>query len=285
MVNSCCCATAELYGILLYCNTFTGKSIKIVTENVDFANRLPKLIKKAFGFAFDEQLEVGAGKKKYVFRMTNEEHIGHIFAGFGLTAKTNLSHHVNFGVLEEDCCRVSFLRGIFLAGGSVTDPSKRYHLELTTTHRKVSAEVNALLLDMSFFPKITNRNGSVILYFKQSDYIEDFLTTIGAPVCAMDIMEAKVEKDIRNVVNRRVNCDTANLTKVVDAAQDQLAAIRKLKRRKQMGSLPDKLRQTALLRQKHPEATLTELGEMMKPKVSKSAINHRMRKIIELSKE
>ena len=115
--------------------------------------------------------------------------------------------------------------------------------------------------------------------------IEDFLTTLGAPVQAMQIMEAKVEKDLRNGVNRRVNCETANLGKAVDAAQEQLAAIRRLEANGTYNDLPDKIRKTAELRKANPEATLQELAQMQDPPLTKSAINHRMRKLIELSKQ
>ena len=138
--------------------------------------------------------------------------------------------------------------------------------------------------EVGFAPKCVTRAGSHVLYFKQSDQIEDFLTTLGAPVCAMGIMEAKVEKDLRNGVNRRVNCETANLGKAVDAAQEQLAAIRRLKERGLYEELPQKLKETAQLRQDHPEATLLELSQMQDPPVSKSAINHRMRKLLDLSR-
>ena len=278
-VSKKCCAVAECFGVLLYCNTFSTDLVKIVTESRDFAERLPKLFRRAFGLEFDEVPGAGAGK--LVFTITDPAKLRQIFAAFGFSVERHVTLHVNFGILEEDCCRVSFLRGAFLAGGSVTDPAKRYHLELTTSHQKVSREVNALLLDLGFYPKDTGRNGTSVLYFKQSDYIEDFLTLLGAPVCAMAIMEAKVEKELRNGVNRRVNCDTANLTKVVDAAQDQIAAIRRLEERGLLEQLPDKLRQTARLRMENPEATLTELAQMFDPPVTKSAMNHRMRKLIE----
>ena len=207
-----------------------------------------------------------------------------MFETFGLEPDDHLSHHLNFGVIEEDCCRTSFVRGAFLAGGSVTDPEKRYHLELATSHLRVTREVYSLLMELGFFPKDTTRSGNHVLYFKQSDYIEDVLTTLGAPVCAMRIMEAKVEKDLRNGVNRRVNCETANLGKAVDAAQEQLAAIRRLEASGAYRDLPDKLRKTAELRKANPEATLQELAQMQDPPLTKSAINHRMRKILELSK-
>ena len=282
-LSKTCCAVAEAYGILLFCNTFSPAGVRIVTESRDFAQRLPKLFKKAFGLEFDLLPDSEQGKQ--IFGIENSQKLLRIYETFGLEQQTTISLHVNLSILEEECCRISFLRGTFLAGGSVTDPEKRYHLELATSHLRVSREVYSLLLELGFFPKDTARGGSSVLYFKQSDYIEDVLTTLGAPVCAMQIMEAKVEKDLRNGVNRRVNCETANLGKAVDAAQEQLAAIRKLEARGLYDDLPPKLRQTAELRKENPEATLLELAQMQDPPLTKSAINHRMRKLIELSRQ
>ena len=281
-ISKTCCAVAESYGVLLFCNTFSPTSIRIVTESRDFAQRLPKLFQKAFSLKFDQTPETEQGKQ--IFSMDDPRKIHRIYDVFGLEAATTVALQVNLGILEEDCCRVSFLRGAFMAGGSVTDPEKRYHLELATSHLRVSREVKHLMEEVGFAPKCVTRAGSHVLYFKQSDQIEDFLTTLGAPVCAMGIMEAKVEKDLRNGVNRRVNCETANLGKAVDAAQEQLAAIRRLKERGLYEELPQKLKETAQLRQDHPEATLLELSQMQDPPVSKSAINHRMRKLLDLSR-
>ncbi len=278
-----CCAVSECFGVLLYCNTFQPGQIRIVTESPDFAARLPRLFKKAFGLTFDVLPEEKRGKR--VFQITDPEKLAVVWEAFGFSREGDPALHVNYGLLEDDACGYAFLRGAFLSGGSVTDPGKRYHLELATTHAKVGRETHALMLDLDLSPKETERGGSVVLYFKQSDYIEDFLTSIGAPVCAMEIMEAKVEKELINGVNRRVNCETANLTKVVDAAQEQLAAIRKLESSGRLETLSSKLQETAALRRKNPEATLTELAEMMNPPLTKSAMNHRMRKLIELAKE
>ena len=239
---------------------------------------------KVAGFSFDQEPDAEE-TGKLVFTVDSQEKIHKIFAQFGLSAAKDVTLHVNYGILEEDEERLAFLRGAFLSGGSVTDPAKRYHLELTTSHYKVSRETCALLLDAGFSPKETTRGGNSILYFKQSNLIEDFLTAIGAPVCAMGVMEAKVEKDLRNGVNRRVNCETANLTKVVDASMEQVAAIRKLQKRGQLKDLPPKLRETAKLRLENPEATLQELAAMQDPPVSKSAMNHRMRKLVALANE
>jgi len=284
-VSRRCCAISECFGILLFCNTFSDSLIRIVTENPDFAARLPKLFRKAFGIEFDLLPEEKEQRGKLAFQIFDPEKLRLIRENFGYAPAGEPMLHVNYGVFEDGGCPPAFLRGAFLSGGSVTDPGKRYHLELSTTHLKVGRETHALMLDMDLFPKETERNGSSVLYFKQSDYIEDFLTIIGAPVCAMGIMEAKVEKGLINDVNRRVNCETANLTKVVDAAQEQLTAIRRLEESGRLEELPAKLQETAALRRNHPEATLTELAEMLDPPVTKSAINHRMRKLIELSKE
>ena len=275
-----CCRAAECYGILLFCNTFTRKEIRIVTENLSFARMLPGLFRRTFGLDFDIYPSLDR-PGKHAFIIDDPEKLDFIFSVYGQEHES-LAHHVNYAVLEEDCCRQSFIRGAFLAGGSVTDPDKRYHLELTSQHLKVMAETCSLLMELGFSPKQTTGRGSGILYFKQSDMIVDFLTAIGAPVCAMKIIEAKMEKELRNGVNRRVNCDTANLTKAVDAAQQQLQAIRALEQRGQLEQLPAKLKEAAELRKQNPEATLSELAAMTVPPISKPAMSHRLRKLIEL---
>ena len=277
------CAVAEGYGVLLYCNTFSSTEIRIITESRDFAARLPRLFKKAFGITFDQEPAV-QDRGKLQFAISSEDKIAKIFETLQMDLKASLTLHVNFGMLEEEAECMAYLRGAFLAGGSVTDPAKRYHLEMTTSHYKVSRETCALLIECGFSPKELSRGGNNILYFKQSDYIEDFLTAIGAQVSAMGVMEAKVEKDLRNGVNRRVNCETANLTKVVDASMGQMAAIRGLEEAGELDKLPGKLRETALLRRENPEATLQELAAMLNPPITKSAINHRMRKLLELAR-
>ena len=277
------CAVAEGYGVLLYCNTFSSTEIRIITESRDFAARLPRLFKKAFVITFDQEPAV-QDRGKLQFAISSEDKIAKIFETLQMDLKASLTLHVNFGMLEEEAECMAYLRGAFLAGGSVTDPAKRYHLEMTTSHYKVSRETCALLIECGFSPKELSRGGNNILYFKQSDYIEDFLTAIGAQVSAMGVMEAKVEKDLRNGVNRRVNCETANLTKVVDASMGQMAAIRALEEAGELDKLPGKLRETALLRRENPEATLQELAAMLNPPITKSAINHRMRKLLELAR-
>jgi DNA-binding protein WhiA len=130
-MNKHCCAVAEAYGVLLFCNTFSAAGVRIVTESKDFAQRLPRLFKKAFDVDFDQTPETELGKQ--VFVIEDREKTLRIYETFGLEPETIISLHVNLGILEEECCKISFLRGAFMAGGSVTDPEKRYHLELATS--------------------------------------------------------------------------------------------------------------------------------------------------------
>lgn len=280
-----CCAVAEAFGILLYSNTFSGECIRIITESREFAIFLPKLFRKAFSLEFDEFPSVMA-PGKLVFQITDPQKLLAIFHIYGFELEKMLSLHVNLSVLEDGCCRSAFLRGMFLAGGSVTDPAKGYHLEVATVHQAVARETYTLMEEtLGFYPKMASRNGTQVLYLKQSDLISDCLTFLGAPVAAMGIMETKLEKELKNKVNRRCNCDEANTSKVVDAAQEQLNAIRVIRRRNMMDHLPEKLRQAALAREQNPASSLTELAAMMDPPITKPAMNHRLKKLILMAKE
>lgn len=276
-----CCAQAECYGALLCANRFGGGEARIVTESEAFAARLPALFRKAFHISFDRLPEEGPGKR--VFSITEADKLAALTAAFGYDPSAAVSHHINFAVLEEDHCRTAFFRGAFLAGGSVTDPQKDYHLELTTTHLSVNRELLTLLREAGFTPKAAQRGGSYMAYFKQSEAVADFLTAIGAPLAAMELMNAKAEKDLRGGVNRRVNCDAANLGKAVDAAQEQLSAIRRLAERISLTELPPKLSEAARLRLENPDLTLTELAALCQPPITKSSLSHRLKKIADLA--
>ena len=279
-----CCAQAEAYGILLYCHTFSSSEVRIITENPNFAARLPRLFQRAFDLRFDRQPDLETERTgKMIFQIRSREKLDHIIDLLGYAPRQSLALHINFAMVEEECCRASFLRGCFFAGGSITDPAKRYHLELTSSHLQASRELEVLLRESGYPPKSVTRNGSSVTYFKQSDQIEDFLTLIGAPAAALRIMSTKVEKGIRNSVNRRLNCDSANLDKAVEAAQSQGAAIRKLEAAGRLKELPDKLQETAALRLAHLELSLSELAETFDPPVTKSCLNHRLRKLVELA--
>lgn len=279
-----CCAVAEGCGVLLYASTFSAGEVRIVTENDEFAARLPRLFQRAFGVKFDElpeEKKVG----KQVLRITREDKLEAIWRALGYDRRAHFALHLNFALLEEECCRAAFLRGAFLSGGSVTDPQKRYHLELATSHVQAGREVEALLRDMGFEPKNVMRQGSLITYFKSSEHIADLLTLIGAPGRALEIVSAKIEKEMRNTVNRRVNCDAANLDKTVMAAREQVEAFTRLTESGAIGDLPVKLQEVAVARLLQPELTLSELAATFDPPLTKSCLNHRIRKLMEIARE
>ncbi len=280
-----CCALAQCFGILLFCNHFSGDGIRIITESRDFAAILPKLFKKAFGITFDAEPNPDAGGKR-IYQITHKDKIAMVMGAYGFDPADTLSLHINLPVVEEECCKIAFFRGAFLAGGSVTDPEKGYHLEFSTTHQSVAREAYAFMQEvLGFYPKTAQRGGGQVLYLKHSELISDCLTFLGAPIAAMGIMEARLEKELSNNVNRRCNCDDANTSKVVEAAQGQLAAIRILREKGRIDSLPPKLQQAAVARESNPELSLTELAAMMEPPITKPAMNHRLKKLVSMAKE
>ena len=280
-----CCCQAMAYGILLFANTFRSDLVRIVTESREFALLLPRLFRRAFKMEFDEFPSMAA-PGKLVFQISEPWKLEFIMDAYGFDPDSTLALHVNLSVLEDECCREHFLMGAFLAGGSVTDPGKGYHLELATGHRAVGRETHALMGEvLGFQPKQAVRGANTVLYFKQSDQISEVLTRLGASISGMAIIEAKLEKELNNKVNRRVNCDGANISKVVDAAQGQLSAIRILRERGQFEQLPQKLLQAALAREENPEASLTELAALMEPPISKPAMNHRLQMLVQKAQE
>ena len=283
--NRECCALAECFGILLYCNSFGQDGIRIITESREFGLILPKLFKKAFNVNFDNFPSLES-PGKLVFQITDPEKISGIMESFGFSFQDTLALHVNLPVVEDDCCKTAFLRGAFLAGGSVTDPEKGYHMELATTHQSVARQTYTLIREITGIEaKAAKRGGGQVLYLKNSDQVADFLAFLGASVAAMGIMEARLEKELNNKVNRRCNCDDANTSKVVEAAQEQITAIRVLEERGFLKNLPAKLKQAADARLQHPSSSLTELAGMMDPPITKPAMNHRLKKLMDMAKE
>ena len=282
-ISSPALAAAEAYGVLLYCRTFTAGEMHLVTASDAFARRLPKLFRRAFGTALPEPKR--SGRDRWVFHTEDREAIAAMFAAFGLEAARNVSHHVNLGALEDPGASAAFLRGAFLAGGSVTDPHKGYHMELTCPHYSVSREVHAILAELGYPPNASARAGSYMLYYKKADVIADVLTLLGAGVSAMEVMAAQVERSMNNTVNRQINCDSANADKVVVSARAQLDAILRIKERFGLEILPEKLQEAALLRIANPEASLADLAKLSYPHVTKSTLSYRLKKIMEFEPE
>ena len=186
--------------------------------------------------------------------------------------------------LEKDCCRVAFLRGLFLAYGSMASPEKEYHLEINALTPLFAEELFSVAESCGIRFKVARRKGCEILYLKESEQIEDFLTLIGAPVSSMKLMEVKVVKTVRNHVNRTTNCETANLNKTVSAAAAQLQDIRYILENAGLSYLDPDLRELAELRLQNPEMSLRELSQTLSAPISRSGVNHRLKRIGEAAR-
>nr|WP_302665949.1 DNA-binding protein WhiA [uncultured Agathobaculum sp.] len=274
-----CCTRAEAYGALLHATVFSHREIRLSTENAVVARRLQALLQRAF-FVVCEPQQQG---RKYQIVLEQPTQIGRIFDVLGYDRKSHITYHLNRNELEEECCLASFLRGAFLMAGTVAGPDKKSHLELKSGHQSLAGEENSLLLDLGLSPKLAHRGGTCLLYFKDSASVEDFLTRIGAPHAAMALMEAKVEKNLRNTINRQVNCETANLVKTADAAARQIAAIRAVLDTRGEEAFPENLRETVHLRLAYPTDTLAELAQRFDPPISKPGLSHRLKKITEFA--
>ena len=274
-MSRACCPRAEAYGALLHASVFSHKEIRLSAENAVVVRRLQALLQRAF---FVDSEAESCGRKQQLI-INDPPRIGRIFDALGYDRKNHITYHLNRNVLEEDCCIAAFLRGAFLMAGTVAGPDKKSHLELKSTHQSLTGEETSLMLDLGLAPKQARRASAQLLYFKDSASVEDFLTRIGAPHAAMELMQAKVEKNLRNTINRQVNCETANINKTVSAAVKQLADITYIRDTVGLDYLPELLSEVAQVRLEMPDATLKELGENLSHPVGKSGVNHRLRKI------
>ena len=278
-MSRACCTRAEAYGALLHASVFSHKEIRLSAENAVVVRRLQELLQRAF---FVDSEAESCGRKQQLI-INDAPRIGRIFDALGYDRKNHITYHLNRNVLEEDCCIAAFLRGAFLMAGTVAGPDKKSHLELKSTHQSLTGEETSLMLDLGLAPKQARRASAQLLYFKDSASVEDFLTRIGAPHAAMELMQAKVEKNLRNTINPQVNCETANLVKAADASARQIAAIKSVLREGGEEAFPDNLRETVRLRLSYPTDSLTELARRFDPPISKPGLSHRLKKITEFA--
>ncbi|MBR2714757.1 MAG: DNA-binding protein WhiA [Ruminococcus sp.] len=278
---------SELYAMMLLCRDFSKDKIVFKTENKFSANRFVSLCTMLFSPIIERTNPLTNNQKVYTVKIIDSNDCARIFDYYGHDER-DVNLRVNRANILDDECERAFLRGIFLACGSVTDPDKGYHLELCVVHRNLCADVCSVVSDIEdcFINfKQLNRHGSYIAYLKDSEQITDFLTLMGATNSAMAVMGAKALKQIRNSANRRTNSEFANLQKVASASANQIKAINKLKANGKFLTLSDELKTVAQLRIDYPELSLRDMGEMLDPKISRSGVNHRLTKLIQLSQE
>ncbi|MDD6022349.1 MAG: DNA-binding protein WhiA [Oscillospiraceae bacterium] len=284
--ESPCCIKSLAYGMLLFGRSFNHHSISMMTDNAEVAEAYRKAVKAATGVTVDLS-ETPSGK--FVLSVTEKSDREKILDCYGMTGR-EYALRINRAILtnesddENSCCFSAFVRGAFLSCGTVCDPNKMYALEFVVQYLKLSEDMKALLGEMGLPPKVTQRRGVRVVYYKDSTNIEDILTLMGAMTSSLELMSVKVYKDVRNRVNRRTNFETANITRTVAASLDQIEAIEYIEKNADMALLPADLRQTAYLRKENPDMSLRELGECFDPPVTRSVVNNKLMKLMKLAK-
>ncbi len=268
-----CCIDAEIMGFLLFAGRFFDGEIRISSESNEVLKRIAVLVKRSC----HSPALVEKSKNGYFCVLPHKKLIDMI-----------LQYETSDKTLEElfatnDCCKSSFLRGAFLGGGILIDPEKNYNLEFVTPSMSVRRDFAELLNGMGLDFKMTERKTNFVLYSKQSDTICDLLTMIGAHSAQMKIINVKIEKEMRNEWNRVANSENANFDKVITASVRQIQAIEKIESRIGIDSLPAELQEVALLRKANKDLSLEELGKKMTPPLTKSGVNHRLRRILDIA--
>lgn len=283
-----CCVHAMAYGMLMFGRAFSANDISLMTDNERVANKYVELAKKAC--SVEAELTVSSAGK-YTVGFSDEKSRKKVLSVFSCTGneptlrieRGNLAND-NFDEEEKiSCCDAAFLRGAFLSCGTACDPNKSYHLEFVVPFKTLSFDLLKLLNDYGIKAKHMVRRFVNVIYIKESESIEDLLTAMGAQNASLEIMGIKVYKDMRNYTNRRSNFENANYSKTLDASMEQIDAIEKLKMQGVFGTLSEDLKQVANLRLNNREATLREIGSMCVPAMSRSAVNHRLKKLVEIS--
>lgn len=278
---------SEFYAMLLLSRHFSSEAIVFKTENKYTADHFVSLCSMLFSPILECKKPLKKSSKIYTISVVDPADCKRIFDFYGHDER-EVNLRVNRANLPDSFSERAFIRGLFLACGSVTDPDKAYHLELCVTHKNLCIDICNIIRDLedcNISIKMLSRNGSYICYIKDSEHITDFLAFIGASNSAMSVMGAKAFKQVRNAANRRVNSEVANLQKVAGASAVQIKAINKLKASGKYNTLSDELKEVAKLRLEYPELSLRDMGQMLTVPISRSGVNHRMTKLIKLSQE
>ncbi|MCF0132293.1 MAG: DNA-binding protein WhiA [Blautia sp.] len=292
--NSNHCQRAELAGIFCSCGHIVREKdnlyIRIFTENEYVLRKCFTLLEKTFNIEGAVRVREGNSKtrgRSYTLDFGDPALVLQVLESLKLSVcvdgKTvQLSNRI---LIQKMCCKRAFIRGFFLASGSMSDPAKSYHLEIVCTDEEKALHVKELMCSFQIEAKIVVRKKSYVVYVKEGAQIVDVLAVMGANVSLMDLENIRIVKEVRNTVNRRVNCETANINKTVNAAVKQMEDIRLVEEWIGFHNLSEGLAQIAELRLQFPDASLKELGTMLSPQIGKSGVNHRLRKLSEMAEE
>lgn len=275
-----CCRAAFAYGLLQTGRAFSAEAIALQTERPSVAALYRTLVAEIGDVhTLSESEREGSF---HLLSVTGAAARARLLSRFGHAAG-EVSLRLNRANFECESCAAAYLAGAFLACGAVTDPNVDYHLEFHLPQYNLSRDLLTLLRELDLRPKFMNRKGNQVIYFKESEQIEDCLTYMRATGASLELMSVKMVKDIRNNANRVANCENANIDKTVAAGAVQSAAIRRIQTCGAMESMPAELQELALLRLENPEMSLRELGEALTEPISRSGVNHRLQRIMQFA--
>ncbi len=278
-----CCRHAFAYGLLQCAHAFSPEEISVITEHRAVAAAYAAVLTALFeDVSFYEQTIPRKNGVYYTVYVANEDDRRTILDAFGHSGD-EFSLRLNRANIDCNACAAAYMRGAFLACGAVTDPESDYHLEYSVPFYKLSVDLLTLIEEADVPIKHIVRKGCHVLYLKVGEQIADFLALIGAQKAALAFHETLIMKEIRNSVNRRTNCESANMEKTATAAAQQLSAVRHIAENGGLAQLPPELQELAQIRLEHPEYSLRELAEAFDPPLSRSGINHRLRRIAEFA--
>ncbi len=290
------CMIAEIAAMLIMAGDIKYESqqfsIKFQTENAAIARKYFTMVKKTFNINTEVVLKENKKfhkKQIYVLKLNDSEAAEKILRATTLLkeeqGKTILRDYVDLTVIQSICCKRAYLRGAFLGAGSVSDPEKGYHLEFVNPSIRHAEFLQEVMTLLEMEPKVVPRKNNYVLYLKEGTQIVDLLNIMGAHIALMELENVRIVKEVRNNVNRIVNCETANLKKTVSAAVRQMQDIEYVQNTIGISALPENLQQVATYRLEYPSSTLKELGELLNPPVGKSGVNHRLKKISEIAEQ
>ena len=283
-----CCRHAMAYGMLLFAREFSSRGVSIMTDHDCVASLYQTMIEKECSVSADIKIS-NAGKYTVSVHEADRQRVLSSFSVSGNEAVTriNRANLRNESAQPEDmnCCHYAFFKGAFLSCGTISDPQKSYHLEFVVPYRTLSFDLLKLLTEAGIKAKHMVRRYVNVIYIKDSESIEELLHIMGASMSAFEIANIKIFKNFRNVSNRRTNFDEANTSRVAAAACEQIYAIRSLRESGAFSLLDPELQQIASLREENPDASLSELGAMLAPPMTRSAVNHRLKKLVAFSEK
>lgn len=280
--ESGCCAVTQAYGLLELGRSFSPSSIALHTENAAVASAYQSSVASVCGLQLSDLPISVRPSGIHVVNVPEEAHRHRIISRFGHSS-ADVVLRLNRANFECESCPSAYLRGAFLSCGAITDPNVDYHLEFSVPYYRLSRDLLALMGELGFNARLVRRKGNYVIYLKESGQIEDCLTMIGATNASLELMSIKMVKDIRNAANRIANCESANIDKTVTAAMAQIQAIREIEQHQGLDGLPEELRELARLRLDNPDLSLRELGELLQEPISRSGVNHRLRRLKEMA--